>query len=296
MDTLPAAVPVLTGISVLADRYDGFIFDLWGVLHDGEQALPGAVEALARLGAAGKRLCLLSNAPRRARPIAQALSEMGISDDHYHHLVTSGEAAHRALREPPDDWHAALGRRCLLIGPERDHHLIDDLPDGERVAAVEEAEFILNTGPVTYEHSLEDYQPLLAAAAARGLPMICANPDLEVLVGPQRVMCAGQLARRYRELGGTVRYHGKPHRPVYDVCLRLLGIADRRRILAIGDALATDVAGAAAAGIDAVLITGGIHCQELGTRWGEPPAPGPLARLLATSGPQPVAVLPCLRW
>ena len=130
--------------------------------------------------------------------------------------------------------------------------------------APEEADFILNTGPAEWEDTLEDYAPLLDAACRRGLPMVCANPDLVVIHDGKPALCAGALAEEYERLGGRVRWHGKPYPSVYDSCLGLLGISDKRRILAIGDSLRTDIAGAAGAGIDSLLIAGGVHAAEFG--------------------------------
>ncbi|MEI6558651.1 MAG: TIGR01459 family HAD-type hydrolase [Rhodospirillaceae bacterium] len=296
-DQPPAGLPpVLRGLQALAGRYDGFILDLWGVLHDGERPYPGALDGLERLVSAGKRLCLLSNAPRRVEPVAGMLAGMGIGPGHYHHLMTSGEAAFEALLSRACDWHAGLGRACLHLGPEHDRQLFESLSGVERVDDPARAEFVLNTGPSTYDDTPEDYGPVLALCARRGLPMVCANPDLEVMVGERVVECAGALARRYADLGGVVRYHGKPHPPVYRRCFELLGLDDRRRIVALGDTLHTDIAGAAAAGIDSVLVTGGILLRDLGGPWGEAPPPAALARLLPPGGPRPLAVLARFAW
>ncbi len=288
--------PILNGVAALADSYDGYILDLWGVLHDGERPYPGALECLERLLAAGKRVCLLSNAPRRLGPVVGILAGMGIGRDRYHHLMTSGEAAFEALLNRSCAWHAGLGRACLHLGPEHDRHLFEGLPGVERVEDPALADFVLNTGPSCYDAPPEDYGPVLEACARRGLPMVCANPDLEVMVGERVVECAGTLARRYAALGGEVRYHGKPHAPVYRRCFDLLGIEDRRRIVAIGDTLHTDIAGAAAAGIDSVLVTGGILSRTLDIPWGEPPCPTRLAPMLAADAPRPTAVLARFVW
>ena len=138
--------------------------------------------------------------------------------------------------------------------------------------------------------------PALEACIAHRLPMLCANPDLVVLVGERMVTCAGTLAARYEAMGGDVFYHGKPHAPVYDRCLTLMGIADKRRILAVGDSLRTDVAGANAAGIDCALVTGGIHREELGGAWGEPADPERLAAAIEATGHLPTWAIPHLVW
>lgn len=294
--TAPALPPVLPGLSALADRYDGFILDLWGVLHDGERPYPGVLDCLERLLGAGKRLCLLSNVPQRIEPVVAILERIGIGPDRYHHLVTSGETTFEALQQRADPWHAALGRHCLHLGAAHERPLFDELPEIRLVDHAEAAEFVVNTGPSSYQETPADFGPMLEACARRRLPMICANPDLEVMVGERIVLCAGSMARRYRELGGEVQYHGKPYGSVYQRCFDLLGITDRSRILAIGDTLHTDVAGGCAAGIDAALVTGGILLRQLGSAWGEPPSRDRLAGLLTAGQPQPRAVLPRFSW
>ncbi|HYD29306.1 MAG TPA: TIGR01459 family HAD-type hydrolase [Azospirillaceae bacterium] len=292
--------PILSGIASVADRYDGFILDLWGVLYDGEQPYPGAIDCLDRLRAAGKTLCLLSNAPRRNPSVERRLSGVGVTPDHYDHLLTSGEATHWALLSPPDAWHAKLGRRCLHIGPPRDKDIFPGL-GLEMVATPEAADFVVNTGIDTFDETLDDYEAVLQRCIAANLPMVCANPDLVVMVGDKMAICAGMLAKRYKELGGAVAYHGKPYAPVYRRCFELLGISDKSRILAVGDSLRTDVAGANAAGIDVALVTGGIHLtevgrDELGAAWGDHPDPDKLDAVIQASGHTPTYAVPHFAW
>jgi len=289
-------IPIHTGLAGLVDRYDGFILDLWGVVHDGVCPYPGVADCLKRLRAAGKRICLLSNAPRRVDSARARLDAMGLTPDHYDALFTSGEATFEALLNPPDAWHAALGSCLLHLGPPRDRDVYEGLPNRVPVSAPEEADFIVNTGIDDFDETLADYEPVLRACAERRLPMICANPDLIVHVGEKMVICAGELARRYEELGGDVRYHGKPYPSVYERCFRLLGDIPPSRIVAVGDSLRTDVAGANAAGIDALLVTGGIHRDELGIGWGERADPVRLSNIVAVSGHRPAGALPRLSW
>src|SRR5205814_2692045 len=151
--------------------------------------------------------------------------------------------------------------RSLQRGPGDDV----DVGEGLDLAFVDtpaEADFILNTGPAEWDDAIETYAPVMHGALARRLPMVCANPDLVVVHNGKPALCAGALAEEYQHLGGRVRWHGKPYPSVYDSCLGLLGIADKRRILAIGDSLRTDIAGAAGAGIDSLFIAGGIHAAE----------------------------------
>ena len=214
----------LDGLHAIAGAYDGFILDLWGVVHDGVQPYPGAIDCLAQLRAAGKRVVMLTNAPRRAEPIARQLLRMGIGAEMYDGIMSSGEASHILLRDRPDGWSEKLGARVFHLGPERDRNVMTGLalevletPDG--------ASCVLNTGPD--DHVVQDdpaaFDDILRECAARGLPMICANPDLEVIRGGVRVLCAGTLAQRYAEMGGDVRSLGKPDPLIYAPVIAMLG-------------------------------------------------------------------------
>jgi HAD superfamily hydrolase (TIGR01459 family) len=289
-------VPILSGLRDIAPAYQGFIVDLWGVIHDGARAYDGAADALAHVRDAGAKVVLLSNSPRRAATLVAMMAAMGIERDLYHAVMSSGEAVHAELVSRRDPWFAALGRRCYHVGPARDLHLFDGL-DLERVAALERAEFLLNTGPDDVEDTLADYEDLLRRALALKLPMICANPDLVVMHRGRAMLCAGSLAAWYGERGGDVRYRGKPDPAIYQVCFDLLDIADHGRILAIGDAFHTDMAGAHSVGIDALFCSGGIHAEELGTVYGRAPDAVLLEELVAAHAPiRPVAAIGGLIW
>jgi HAD superfamily hydrolase (TIGR01459 family) len=257
--------------------------------------IPGAVDCLRSLIDSGKRIALLSNAPRRADDVVRRITALGVPGGLYHHVMSSGEEAWQHLKRRDDPFYAALGRRCLHIGSERDMEIREGL-DLEYVATTEEAQFILNTGPAGWDDRIEDYEPVLRQAIGRGLPMVCANPDLVVMRGSTLHLCAGALAKWYEEAGGRVRWHGKPFRSVYDSCLQLLGIADRSRVLAVGDSLRTDIAGAAGAGIDSLLIVGGIHAEEFGTPGERTPDLGRVEAALCESGYNPVGVAWSLCW
>ena len=291
------AAPCILGIRSLVPRYDGFIVDLWGVVHDGVEPIPGAVDCLRSLVDAGKRIALLSNAPRRAEDVARRITQIGVPAGTYHHVMSSGEEAWQYLRRRDDPFYATLGGRCLHICSDRDLEIRDGL-ELEFRDAPEDANFILNTGPAGWDDTIEDYAPLLHRCLTRRLPMICANPDLVVMHGARLALCAGALAQWYEEQGGYVRWHGKPHPSVYRSCLGLLDIADHSRVLAVGDSLRTDIAGAAAAGLDSLFVAGGIHAAEFGLD-GAPDRKPDLSRVaaaFAANGYSPVAVTPHLRW
>lgn len=276
-------LPVLSGLHEIARDYDAFILDLWGVIHDGIVPYPGAKDALAGLAKLGKRTIMLSNAPRRAVSLVGQMESMGISRQLYGDVMSSGEAVHMEMASRRDPWFAALGRRCLHVGTERDKDLFDDM-DVDLVDRIDDAQFLLVTGPDSYDDTVEDFAPLLDDAARRRLPMVCANPDLVVIRQGRPLVCAGALALHYERIGGDVRYRGKPDPAIYDLCIERLRVADRRRVLAVGDAFHTDVAGAKAAGIDCLFCTGGIHAAEIGTTYGQTPDPARLEEVIAAHG------------
>lgn len=279
------------GLKDIAGRYDGFILDLWGVVHDGQAPYPGAVATLRRLRELGKRVLLLSNAPRPSGIVSSFLADMGVDERCYDFLVTSGDLV-RAVLESGD---GLPGRRCLMIGSDRDHGLLDGL-DYTLAASPDAADFVLCCGLRDDEkEKLDGYLPLLRAAQACALPMICANPDLTVMRGRRLVLCAGTLAAAFEEMGGRVRYYGKPHAAAYEACFKRLDLP-QGRVLAIGDSLRTDVAGAIAAGIAVLLIPGGIHAEEWGLMPGELPQAAAIEVAFAAAGLRPSGVLAGLRW
>jgi HAD superfamily hydrolase (TIGR01459 family) len=288
-------IPLLPGVAAAAPGYDGFVLDLWGVIHDGVAPLPGALDCLAALLAGNKRIVLLSNAPRRADDVIRRITRIGVPRRLYHDVMSSGEEAWQCLKRRDDPFYRALGRRCLHIGSDRDMEIRDGL-DLDWVEDAGTADFILNTGPAGWEDTVEDYAPLLRQALGRDLPMVCANPDLVVNHGAKLALCAGALAQYYETQGGRVRWHGKPYPSVYETSLGRLGIADRRRILAVGDSLRTDIAGAAAAGLDSLLVLGGIHAEEFGVAGNGEPDRGRIAAALARGPWRPRGIVRRFAW
>ena len=276
------SVQLLSGIAPLAGRYDGYILDLWGVLHDGAHPLPGAVDALHRLREAGKHIVILSNAPRRSAGVIKRIEEIGISRNLYDELLSSGEATWHWLKQGGPG-----GKRLYPIMAERDANMLEGL-DVTVAQSVDGADFILNTGVESANDRVEDFEDALREAASRHLPMVCANPDLVVMHRGKMEICAGSIAQYYEELGGRVHYFGKPHAPIYRECFSLLKVTDRARILAVGDSLRTDIAGANAAGVDGLWVLGGIHQEDV--------AAGDLNSVIARQGVIPVAAVPVFRW
>jgi HAD superfamily hydrolase (TIGR01459 family) len=291
-----AATPrILSGIAGIAERYDAFILDLWGVIHDGEKPYRGALRCLAELKARGKATVLLSNAPRRADVIHRQLAGFGVARELYGDLVSSGEEVHRLLAARDDAWFAALGRKCFHLGAARDDSVWESL-DLDMVHELAAASFILDTGPWDDAATVGQYETLLKDASGIGLPMICANPDRVVVRGGALVLCAGALALRYEELGGNVRWIGKPHPEVYRRCFEILGVTDPRKVLAVGDSLVTDIAGAAGLGMDSVFVTGGLHAAEQGIAPETVPDPARLAMIYRDAGLAPTAAMPLFAW
>lgn len=246
-------------LDALCLRYDAFIIDLWGVLHDGTALYDGALETLHALKARHKRITLLSNAPRKTDKVVQTLERLGITSACYDALITSGQAAHDMLARS-NQW----GLHYYYLGPSKDEDVIADLPY-EKTTNPALAAFVLNAG---FE---EDFQetgailPTLDRLLKAQLPLICINPDLEVVKQDgTRMWCAGWVARHYEQMGGNVTYIGKPYPLVYDEAFAASGVAPSRS-LAIGDNLLTDILGANHAGIDSLLVTGGILKSEHGT-------------------------------
>ena len=283
----------IAGLREVAGAYDGFILDLWGLVHDGATLYPPSRATFAALKAAGKATLLLSNAPRRAYALEEAMARMGLERALYGDVLSSGEAVREALIARDDPFFAALGQRSDHLGPERDRSVFDDA--GLAIVPLDEADFIVNTGPCALTDTVDDYADVLAAGAARRLPMVCANPDLVVLREGRRVVCAGALALRYQELGGRVALRGKPDPAIYRLAVAKLGI-DPKRLAVVGDALETDVKGAEAAGLDAIWCTGGIHADALGTHYGVATDPAKATALAREFGHMPKAIIPGFLW
>jgi len=246
---------VINNLAELYEHYDVFFCDVWGVLHNGVSVFPQAEQALIEAREAGKCVILLTNSPRTYHDVIAQLEMIGASRQCYDGVVTSGDATRALLKQAP--------RRLLLIGPNYDHALFEGL-DVEMVEEYE-ADGVIVTGLYDDENETPQmYHELLARLRGRNLPLICANPDIEVERGAKRIWCAGALARDYALLGGRVFVAGKPHAPIYALATqrttRLLGHKpDEGRILAIGDGLLTDVKGAIQNNLDGLYIAGGIH-------------------------------------
>ena len=260
---------ILASLSEVAERYDTLFCDLWGCLHNGHAPYPAAVSALQAFRQKGGRVVLLTNAPRPSQFVMASLDRMGVPRDAWDLIVSSGDAAKYAMLS------GAVGHRVWHLGPEKDDGFFKDLPADAPAAAItrvtlEEAEGIVCTGPFDEQTEVpEDYRARLLHAKARGLKLLCANPDIVVDYGDRRIYCAGAIAELYSSMGGESLYFGKPHPPIYDLARRRLAALtgtepDAGTILAVGDGIATDIQGAIGEGIDALFVTGGLAADAFG--------------------------------
>jgi len=281
----------VTGLSDIAADYDAVLSDVWGVVHNGIAAHPEAAEALSRFRAGGGRVVLITNAPRPSPPIVDMLDGLGVPRDAYDSIVSSGDVTRTMLA-------GYRGQTLHYVGPAVEN---DGLFDGLDITLgpAEEASAVIVTDLDDDDETPEDYADRIAVWRARGLPMICANPDRVVEHGDRLIYCGGALADLYEARGGRILMAGKPYRPIYDVALEAAEKAagrglERSRILAIGDSVRTDAIGAANAGLDLLFVTGSIHAAELDA-FGMPD-PAAIKALVAPSGARLRAYMPRLAW
>lgn len=248
------------GISDISDSYAGFIIDQWGVLHDGEKPYDGVLECLKELKNRNKHIIILSNSGKRSEENKERLKQIGIGPSLYDEIVTSGEMAWQGMKNQDEGFFKNLGKRCYLISRGADRSIVDGL-DIEVVEDVKDADFLLIAGADSPEKTLEDYEPVLKAAVRKQITALCANPDSRGVLGAQYIMGPGTLARRYQDFGGVVHYIGKPHQPIYQLCIRKLQAKEiyPGQTIMIGDAMAHDILGGSLVNIDTCLVRNGLH-------------------------------------
>jgi len=289
----------IASLAEISDRYDAILCDIWGVLHNGVAAFGPASDALASFRRRGGVVVLITNAPRPSAPIHRQLLKLGVSSDAFDDIATSGDVTIGLIKERIDD-------PVLHIGPERDLSLFDAAAKASgrqpNLVSLECAQYAICTGLRNdLTETPDSYETELRALASRAMPMVCANPDIVIHRGDALVYCAGALARRYEELGGSVIYAGKPYAPIYRRALALAersrgAPVDKRRVLAIGDGMKTDIAGAASVGLDTLLVTQGIHRAALHGKALDCPAdPYELQRLCAENSLWPAAAIGALQ-
>ncbi len=276
----------------LARDYDVLLCDVWGVVHNGVAAFAPACEALTRFRARGGTVILITNAPRPDASVRRIIDRIGVPHDAYDAITSSGNVT-RGIVE------TRRGERVFHLGPSRDSPIFEGL--GVTFASAETADYVVCSGLFDDEtETPDDYRDLLAAMRARALFMVCANPDIVVERGDDLIYCAGALADAYAALGGEVLYCGKPHAPIYEAALGRAAafrggeVPPLERVLAIGNSVRTDVAGAAAFGVDCLFVISGLHAGDLGG-----PETSDLSGLDATfaaAGVAPMAVTRRLAW
>lgn len=275
-------------LSDLAADYDAILCDVWGVIRGGRSVIPEALEALVNYREQGGTVVLLSNSPRRATSLITHLTQLGAPRGAFDDAVTSGEATFAELtRRAPGP--------AYKLGPDFDDPLYEG--SGLEFAPLDKAAFVSCTGLIDYEtETPDDYEDLLREAQLRGLPMVCANPDIIVQLGETLAYCAGALAQRYEAMGGEVIIAGKPNPPIYDLAYdridALRGATDKARILAIGDGPETDIKGATAEGLDALFIAGGIAANRFTSGFSRDQAEA----MLAEQGLSARHIAPALIW
>jgi HAD superfamily hydrolase (TIGR01459 family) len=278
---------VTAHFSTLATGYDVVLSDVWGVVHNGITAHPDACDALMKFRANGGRVVLITNAPRPNDAVARQIAKFGVPRAVYDGIVSSGDVTRAVIGSRP-------GQTLFHIGPERDRPIFTGLD--VVFAPLESANYVVCSGLFDDEaEKPEDYRARLETMLARHMFMVCGNPDVVVERGDTLVYCAGAIADLYAGMGGEVLYAGKPYRPIYDQALALAGReVPRRRVLAIGDSVRTDLKGAHAFDIDCLFVTAGIHAEELGGR--DSPDAGALRKIFAAAGEAPKAVMSRLVW
>ena len=259
---------IISALPDVSDQYDALFVDLWGCVHDGRKALPAAVAALQAYRKTGGKVVLVTNSPRPRDGVEKQLQQFGVPQDAWDSIATSGDSARSAM------FRGAVGEKVWFIGHPGERKFFEPLTILKNPVEIEtvplaQAEGIVCTGPVDAMADPEVMRPEFEQAIARGLKLLCANPDIVVDRGEVREWCAGALAALYTEMGGESLYFGKPHAPIYDLARRRLAALEvdipDNRILAIGDGILTDVKGAMDEGIDSLFITGGLAAAETAT-------------------------------
>jgi HAD superfamily hydrolase (TIGR01459 family) len=288
-------IPVIGSIKEIGSRYRAWLVDIWGVMHNGHRAFPRAVDAARSFRERGGIVVLLSNSPRPTPGVQEQLRRLGVPDDAYDATVTSGDLTRYELGKHK-------GATVFHLGPERDLPIFDGIP--VKLGSAEDAELVVCSGLFDDEtETPEHYIELLQKLATRRLPMICANPDHLVERGDKLVYCAGALAAIYDTMGGSVVYAGKPYAPIYELAIETISaLAERSvardEVLAIGDGVNTDIAGAASVGIDAVFVASGLHVPtNSGGEAGEEMLDElHLAELFADANRRPLGAMRALAW
>lgn len=283
----------MSGLREIAAEYDGFLIDLWGVTHDGSTPYPGALDALKALRQEGKKIAFVSNSSSVAPNVAAQLTAMGISA--YDALITSGSLVAQALQAAAQPfWRPGFAGKALLAGDGSILAQYQASVTLVRDAAA--AGMVVNAWYGDTRDELDAWQGRMREWQNLALPMLCTNPDYDVILPRGRLLCPGAFAAAYERLGGTVHYYGKPYAPAFAAGRAALGMAPAARLAMIGDNLQTDIRGGVENGLDTILILGGVHRAALGSAWDAMPSAQSLAELCRTEGYSPTYALPTLKY
>ena len=287
---------IINSLAEISDRYDALFCDLWGCVHDGLTPFADAIRAMQSFRAKGGTVMLVTNAPRPHAPVRKQLQRIGVPNNAYDGIATSGDSARAAM------FRGAVGQNIYFIGQPHDQDFFSplELVEGPKTitqVTLEEAEGIVCCGPFDPLEDLEEMRPQLLIAKTKGLKLLCANPDIVVDRGNNREWCAGALAKLFTEIGGESLYFGKPHSPIYDLARRRLNTLRKSipdsRILCVGDGLLTDIDGALGEELDSLFITGGLAARE--TKTVDQPEPQALEAYLTQEMMQPTYSIGKLR-
>ena len=289
MITDTANIPVISGIRELADTADAWLVDVWGVMHNGAVAFAAAADACAKFREAGGYVVLLTNAPRPGPAVVNQIARIGVPQTAYDAVLSSGDVTRGLITEWRD-------KRIHHLGPDRDRGIFEGIDI--KFATSIEADIVVVTGLLDDEtETPDDYAITLKSLQRRNIAMLCANPDLKAERGDRIVYCAGALAEVYEGFGGDVVYAGKPHLPIYDLALHMISEGrgeetSKDRVIAIGDGLKTDIAGAAAAGVRSVFVASGLHVEA-----GQQLSPEIVGELFKDAPlERPIAAMQTLAW
>ena len=287
---------IISSLAEISHQYDALFVDLWGCVHNGVSALPDAVAALQSYRKSGGKVVLVTNSPRPRAGVVKQLERFGVPDDSWDTIATSGDSARSAM------YRGVVGEKVYFIGEDHDQDFFKPLsilenPVDIKQVPLEEAEGIVCAGPFDPLADPDVMRPQFLYAKQKGLKLLCANPDIVVDRGDVREWCAGALAALYTEMGGESLYFGKPHPPIYDLARRRLSVLGKPvaddRILAIGDGILTDIAGAMGEDIDSLFISGGLAREE--TKTVHDPDPGALEAYLNKEMSAPTFTIGYLR-
>jgi HAD superfamily hydrolase (TIGR01459 family) len=250
------------GISDISDSYTGFLIDTWGVLHTNEALIDGAVECLKELRARKKFVILLSNTEARADQSSDFLKKIGLTDGLYDAIMTSGELAYQGFKTKNETGFENLGDQCFLIGGTRTEQFLKSIPI-DVVSDVQDASFLMIGGWDHLDTNVAQYDDVLRQCVRKRLKAICINPDSRSLFGTNYITGTGQIARRYQEFGGVVQYIGKPYKPIYYQCIKILHQNDiyPGQTVMVGDSMAHDILGASMMNMDTCLVRNGMHAS-----------------------------------